>query len=66
MNSPRTIERILGSIGFDRECLILNGDPSYLSFDPLSFRLACSMDALIERLYGGARVHIIGVYARAA
>jgi SAM-dependent methyltransferase len=66
MNSPRTIERILGSIGFDRECLILNGDPSYLSFDPLTFRLACSMDALIERLYGGARVHIIGVYTRAA
>jgi SAM-dependent methyltransferase len=64
MNTPRTIERILGSIGFDRECLILNGDPSYLSFDPVTFRLACWLEHLIERLWGGTKVHMIGVYTK--
>ena len=65
MNTPRAIERTLRLLGFERDRLILNGDPSYLSFGPVSFCLACGFEGLIERRWSGAKVHIIGVYVKA-
>lgn len=65
MNSVPRIETVLRGIGFRRQQVILNGDPSYISFNHHLFRLACSLERLIEadrlRL---ARVHIIGCYCK--
>jgi SAM-dependent methyltransferase len=65
LNSVRRIERALGAIGFQRERLILNGDPSYISFNAALFRLACLLEGLLNRQsLERARVHIIGAYRR--
>ena len=63
LNRPRAIDGVLLPLGFTKVRLHLNGDPSYLSFDPKTFRLACALEALIERVAGGAKVHLVGVYA---
>ncbi len=43
----------------------LNGDPSYISFTPQLFRLACAIEALLDRpALRLARVHLIGVYQK--
>lgn len=63
LNTPRAIDGVLLPLGFTKVRLHLNGDPSYLSFDPKTFRLACALEALIERVAGGAKVHLVGVYA---
>jgi SAM-dependent methyltransferase len=64
INTPRAIERTLRPLGFARERLLLNADPSYLSVDPLTFRLACGLEALVDRWWPAAKVHIVGAYAR--
>ena len=63
MNTPQAVDRILLPRGFGRVRLFLNGDPSYLSFDPTTFRAACALEALIGWVAPSARVHMIGVYA---
>jgi SAM-dependent methyltransferase len=65
MNTPQAIGRILRWHGFAREALLLNVDPSYLiSVDPVTFRLGCTLEALIDRRWSVAEVHIIGTYTR--
>lgn len=65
MNSPARIERLLGGLGFRRERLVLNGDPSYLGVNAPLFRLACGIERLLDLpSLRRARVHIVGVYAR--
>jgi ubiquinone/menaquinone biosynthesis C-methylase UbiE len=65
INSPRKIAKILLPLGFKEEQLILNGDPSYISFNPLLFKLACFLERLLDmKPLQRARVHIIGVYQK--
>ncbi len=65
LNSVPRIEAVLRSIGFRRQQLILNGDPSYISFNDPLFRLACSLERLLERdPLRLARVHVIGCYCK--
>lgn len=65
INSPRKIAKILFPIGFKEEQVILNGDPSYISFNYLLFRFACLLERLLDkRPFRRARVHIIGVYQK--
>ena len=64
-NSPRRIDRVLSRIGFAKERIVLNGDPTYVAVTPWLFRLATWM----ERLYDlpwlrRARVHIVAVFRK--
>lgn len=67
MNSVPRIEAVLREIGFRGQQVILNGDPSYISFNDHLFRLACSVERMLEtNLLRLARVHIIGCYCKEA
>ncbi len=65
INSPKRIERSLTPLGFEREQLILNGDPTYISFSPFLFRCACCIESILNlpALQKG-RVHLIGEYRK--
>ncbi len=65
INSPRRIERLLTGIGFTRDRMILNGDPTYISFGSLLFRAACCVERLLDLpIVRGAKVHLIGQYRK--
>jgi len=65
-NSSRRLGRLLVGANFERETLILNGDPSYISFNRPTFELACLLERVIDVTSAKqARVHIIGVYRKA-
>ena len=66
INTPRTVDRILGEAGLVREQLVLNGDPTYLALGERSFRMWVAAERLFD-LPGltSARVHLIGVYRKA-
>ncbi|GIV98521.1 MAG: SAM-dependent methyltransferase [Herpetosiphonaceae bacterium] len=64
-NSPKKIDRILNQVGLKKEALILNGDPSYISFNDLLFLLARIVERVLSTsLFKFARVHIIGIYQK--
>jgi SAM-dependent methyltransferase len=63
LNSIRRLGATLPDLGYERERIVLNGDPTYIAFNEPLFRIA----TLLEGLYDlpplrRARVHIIGVY----
>ncbi len=65
INSLRTIDRTLLPLGFKKSQVILNGDPSYISFNKLLFTFACSLENLLDKSFLHiAKVHIIGVYQK--
>ena len=66
LNSVRRLRATLPRLGYEPERVILNGDPTYISFNEPLFQLS----VLLERLYDVpflqiARVHIVGVYRTA-
>jgi SAM-dependent methyltransferase len=64
MNSPRKVRETLGGIGFREVRLILNSDPSYISFNDALFRVACLIEAALDRWFETGKVHLIGVYRK--
>lgn len=67
INTPRQLERTLMPLGFRRHRLIMNGDPSYISFNEPLFRFACAIERLLDQpRLQAARVHLIGVYEKLA
>ncbi len=65
INSEQDIKQTLEPIGFTKTQVILNGDPSYISFNRPLFSVAC----LIEEIFNWepmqfAKVHLIGVYEK--
>jgi hypothetical protein len=53
----------LPGLGYERERIVLNGDPTYIALNELFFRVG----VLLERVYDlrplrRAKVHIVGVY----
>jgi ubiquinone/menaquinone biosynthesis C-methylase UbiE len=65
LNSPRRLARTLDAAGFRRLELLLNGDPTYVSFNRPLFVLA----RLVERAFDlgplqQVRVHLIGAAQR--
>jgi len=65
INSVRNIDRTLLPLGFKKSQLVLNGDPSYISFNKPLFKLACALESLLEmKFLRRAKVHIIGVYQK--
>ena len=66
VNSPRRMERVTGPLGFRRLELVLNGDPTYVSLGPVSFRVAVGLERLLDLpLLRRCRVHLITVHQRA-
>jgi ubiquinone/menaquinone biosynthesis C-methylase UbiE len=64
-NSPGRIERLARAAGLEREQLLLNGDPSYISFNRPLFAFACLLEKMLD--WGplrGTRVHLIGSYRK--
>ncbi len=65
INSIRKIDRTLLPLGFKKSQVVLNGDPSYISFNRPLFKLACALESLLEKKFlQWAKVHIIGVYQK--
>jgi SAM-dependent methyltransferase len=65
INSIRQVERILRPIGFRQARFIFNGDPTYISFNPLLFKCACLLERILDlRPLQCLRVHLIGVYQK--
>jgi SAM-dependent methyltransferase len=65
INSLHTIDRTLLPLGFKKSQVIFNGDPSYISFNKLLFKFACSLENLLDKSFLRiAKVHIIGVYQK--
>ena len=64
-NSVRKIAKILEPIGFKKSQLILNGDPSYISFNTLLFKFASLLEKILDyKALRFMKVHLIGVYKK--
>ncbi len=64
INSPRRIRKILSAAGFQQKNLILNGDPSYISFNNFLFKTACLGEKIIAKIFPSAKVHLVGVFRK--
>jgi SAM-dependent methyltransferase len=65
INSVKKISKTLKPTGFKKFQLILNGDPSYISFNNILFAFACFLEKIMDwRLLQFTKVHIIGVYEK--
>jgi SAM-dependent methyltransferase len=64
-NSAVTLDRMLGAAGFEREWITFNGDPSYLSFGPISSRASRALERLLDaKPLQRARVHLLAMYRK--
>lgn len=65
INSVKEIVKTLEPIGFKKSQLILNGDPSYISFNKILFGFACSLEKIMNwKPLHFTKVHIIGIYEK--
>ena len=65
INSPHKIQNLLSALGFRQRELITNGDPSYLSFNQITFILSVILEKLLDtKLLHRCKVHIIGIYEK--
>jgi len=65
MNTPSRVRKIMSRIGFQEEEIILNGDPSYVSFNRPIFWLALLLEKVIDfKPLNFCRVHIIGIFKK--
>jgi SAM-dependent methyltransferase len=65
INSVKRVEGLLTKIGYVREQMILNGDPTYISFSKPLFSFACFLEWLLDLpALQKARVHLIGAYRK--
>jgi SAM-dependent methyltransferase len=63
LNSLRRLRSTLPRIGYERERIILNGDPTYIAFNQPLFRPSVLLERLCDLpLLRRARVHIVGAY----
>jgi ubiquinone/menaquinone biosynthesis C-methylase UbiE len=65
LNTVRRIGSLLSEEGFERERLIVNGDPTYIAVNEPMFRFACFVERIHDiSLLQRARVHLIGAYRK--
>lgn len=60
INSVDKINSISKNTGFKNVNIILNGDPTYISFNESLFRFACFLESIINRC-PASKVHLIGI-----
>lgn len=64
-NTPADLKKLLAGAGFKKGKLFLNGDPSYLGFNDLFFKLGVLIDKLSKIDYFNiSKVHILGAYVK--
>jgi SAM-dependent methyltransferase len=63
-NSPTSIERLLTNAGLNRVRLECIGDPTYLAFNEVLFRLTIGIERIIGGLWPQSRVHLVGLYRK--
>lgn len=65
INSVKKIAKTLEPIGFKKSQLILNGDPTYISFNTLLFKFACLLERILDlKWLHFTKVHLIGIYEK--
>ncbi len=65
INSKRAINNYLTKIGFKEDKFILNGDPTYISFNDILFKISVFIEKILNLSFlKFAKVHIIGVYKK--
>lgn len=65
-NTQATLDRLLAAAGLQREALHCVGDPTYIAFNDLGYRLGVLLERLMSRpRLAGFRVHLVGVYRKA-
>ena len=65
INTIKKVNKILTSLGFKEARLILNGDPSYISFNKPLFYFACFLEKLLDiKALHFMKVHLIGAYTK--
>jgi ubiquinone/menaquinone biosynthesis C-methylase UbiE len=65
INSIKKVNKILSPIGFKKNKMILNCDPSYISFNNLLFKFACLLEKILNlKSLQFMKVHLIGVYEK--
>lgn len=63
-NSYKEINRLLQAAGLRRERFEHVGDPTYLAFNELLFRVSLMAERLIDRFAPNTRVHLVGDYKK--
>ncbi len=64
-NTRRDLDRLLTAAGFACEAFHLVGDPTYLAFNELGYRLGCLYEHLTNgRALRGLKVHLVAAYRR--
>jgi ubiquinone/menaquinone biosynthesis C-methylase UbiE len=64
INSVKKIDKILTATGLKKIKVILNDDPTYISFSKFLFAFACFLEKLLDKWFNFAKVHIIGIYEK--
>jgi ubiquinone/menaquinone biosynthesis C-methylase UbiE len=64
INSVKKIRHTLAPLGFKEIDLLLNGDPTYISFNNILFKFSCFLESILDRWFKSAKVHLIGVYEK--
>ena len=64
VNSEFSIDKLLFDVGFKKSKFILNGDPSYISFNNFLFWFSCKLEQVIDKYFEFSKVHIIGIYEK--
>jgi len=65
INSPKKVRQILTKTGFKETRIILNGDPSYISFNTPLYYFACLLEKIFDlKPLNFMRVHIIGIFTK--
>jgi hypothetical protein len=65
LSTVHRIGSLLSEEGFERERLIVNGDPTYIAVNEPMFNFACFVERIHDiSLLQRARVHLIGGYRK--
>ncbi len=65
MNTPARLRALAAQAGLTEERLLLNGDPTYVAFNPVLFWLAVAAERVLDQApLRRGRVHLIGQYRR--
>jgi len=65
-NTRATLDRLLTAAGFECEAFHFVGDPTYIAFNELGYRLGSALERLTEAAWlRQFKVHLVGVYRKA-
>jgi len=64
-NSIKKIRKIMKECRFEEDILLTNGDPSYVSFNEVLFRISCLLEKILDVPFlRKFKVHLVGGYVK--